>query len=182
MERVPLYHYDGALRCFVCGPDNAHGLGVRYWYAGDHVEATWTANDHAEGWPGLLHGAGFAALHDDAAAWAMIAIACRSGFTTHMDVRFLKPIPLGAELRITGRVGEVGEKQGTFDSRIELPGGKLASTARTTYAFADGATIARLTGGKLQAQLQQWLAADDDGRRALLFRWSGEEHARRERA
>jgi uncharacterized protein (TIGR00369 family) len=168
MERLPLHHLAEGLRCFVCGPQNPHSLGVRFELAGDMVEARWTASPKVEGWPGLLHGAAFGALHDEAAAWAMIALACKTGFTTHMDVRFLKPLRVGDDLVIRAKPEQVGDRNGTFASEVLLPDGSLASTARTTYAFLDEATITRLLGTPVSPQLRAWLAADAAGRRKML--------------
>lgn len=156
-ERAPLVHIAEGIRCFCCGPEAKHGLGVQFYHAGDHVEAQWVANDVAEGWTGLLHGSAFAALHDDAAAWAMISLAGQSGFTTGMQIRFLKPLRIGDALTILGKPLQVGERSGAFHSEIRWPDGSLASTAVTEFAFVDAATIARLMGREPGPVLKEWL-------------------------
>jgi acyl-CoA thioesterase FadM len=168
MERVPLRHLAEGLRCMVCGTENAHSLGVRFDLVGDHVEARWVPPPSVEGWPGLAHGAVFGALHDEAAAWAMIALAGRTGFTTHMEQRFLKPLRLGAPLLVRGRPEQVGDRSGTFATEILLGDGSLASTARTTYAFLDEASIARLLDGPVSPRLAAWMRASPDERRAMV--------------
>lgn len=172
MERYPLAHLAEGLRCFVCGPHAEPGLGVRFELAGDHVEATWDANGLMEGWPGLLHGAAFGALHDEAAAWAMIAVAARTGFTRRMEVRYLQPLRIGQRLTIRGRPAKVGERSGTFETAILLPDGSPASTATVEFAFLGAEQIGRIVGRPLSPQLAAWLAADDAGRRAMLREFS----------
>jgi uncharacterized protein (TIGR00369 family) len=178
MERLPLSHLAEGLRCFVCGPQNPHALGVRFELVGDRVEATWTASDVVEGWPGLLHGAAFGALHDEAAAWAMIALAAQTGFTRRMEVEYQRPIPVGARVTVTGRVLEVGPRAGAFRTEIRLADGSAASTARTTFAFLDEASIERVLGRALTPTLARWLRAPPEERREMLVRASREAAAR----
>jgi uncharacterized protein (TIGR00369 family) len=178
MDDAPLHHLAEGLRCFVCGPENPASLGVRFRLAGDHVEATWKAAAAVEGWPGLLHGAAFGALHDEAAAWAMIAVACRTGFTTHADIRFLRPIRVGETVRIRGSVAELGDKEGTFASEITVGEGSVASTARTTFAFLDVASIERVLRQPLSPLLRGWLEASPEERRALVLRLGREVESR----
>lgn len=168
-----------ALRCLVCGPAREGGLDVGFALAGDRVEATWRATSAMEGWAGLAHGATFAALHDDAAHWAMIALAARTGFTTRMDVRFLRPIRIGDRVRISGRVAEVGEKRGSFASELALDDGTLASTAVTEYAFVeDPGTLTRILGRELSPFMRKWLASDAATRRELVVERARGFHSR----
>ncbi|HEV8361510.1 MAG TPA: acyl-CoA thioesterase [Candidatus Thermoplasmatota archaeon] len=168
MERVPLRHLAEGLRCMVCGPENPQGLGVQFEIAGDHVEARWRVPTQVEGWPGLAHGGVFGALHDEAAAWAMIALACTTGVTTSMEVRFLKPLRLGEEVVVRGRPEQVGARSGTFATEILLARGEAASTARTTYAFLDEAALTRFTSAPLSPRLRAWLRASPAERRAMV--------------
>lgn len=174
MESLPLHHLAEGLRCFVCGPESRHGLHLQFYLVGDHVEASWTATETLEGWPRLIHGAGFAALHDEAAAWAMVALSGRTGLTTQMDVRFLRPIRLGDTVTVLGRPHEVGSRSGTYATELRLADGTLASTARTTYAFQDAAALEALLGTQLSDRFAQWLAADPAQRRLLVQAWARE--------
>lgn len=180
-ERVPLVHIAEGIRCFCCGPEAKHGLGVQFYHAGDHVEAHWVANDVAEGWSGLLHGSAFAALHDDAAAWAMITLAGQSGFTTRMDVKFLKPLRIGDALHIAGKPLQVGPRSGAFHSEIRWPDGSLASTATTEFAFVDAATIARLMGRPPSPRLAEWLALPVEERKVRVLEFARHERVARNR-
>lgn len=169
MDRLPLLPIDEGARCFVCGAANKHGLGVRFFLAGDQVEGEWVAHEAVEGWPGILHGGAIMALLDDAAAWAMIALANETGFTRSLEAKFVRPVPLGAPVRAVGRVIEVGDRAGVFQAEVLLPDGQPAASARVEFAFVNEAVLVRMQGGKpLSADLAGWMRAPRAERRALL--------------
>lgn len=172
MDGLPLVHLAEGLRCFVCGPDNPRGLRLRFRWLPDRVEAAWTVDATLEGWPRLLHGAGFAALHDEAAAWAMVVLTGRVGLTTHMEVRFLKPIRLADRVTVVGRPEAVGPRSGTYATEIRLGDGTVASTARTTYVYMDADGLVAFLGAPLSDRFAEWMRADPDGRRRLAEAWA----------
>ncbi|MGB0652773.1 MAG: PaaI family thioesterase [Thermoplasmatota archaeon] len=155
-------------RCFGCGPDNPDGLRLDFYLEADRVEGRWTPTGASEGWQGLLHGGITAALHDDAAHWAMVALACATGFTTRMDVRYTAPIRLGHEVLATGRIQELGPRRGHFATTIHQDG-VLASSAVVEYALMDAARSRAMMGGVVSDDFARWLDADAAGRLALLL-------------
>lgn len=173
MERHPLSPITEAAGSFASGPEHANSLGMRFYYVPSEarVECEWTPTDKVQGWVGLAHGGAFAALHDDAAAFAMVLLACRTGFTTKMDIRFLKPMRLGQPITATGKVQELSERRGTFVTEIASKAGDLLSTALTEYAFVDGKTLERLLGRPLSEPMKKWIGSDDAGRRAYAIEW-----------
>lgn len=178
MERQPLSPITEAAGSFASGPQHPASLGMQFYYAPSEarVECEWTPTEKVQGWVGLAHGGALAALHDDAAAFAMVLLACRTGFTTKMDIRFLKPMRLGHPVTVTGRVQELSERRGTFVTEIKAETGDVLSTALTEYAFVDGKVLERLLGRPLSEPMKKWLAADDVGRRAYALEW-GRQHS-----
>lgn len=168
MGRLPLVPIPEGARCFVCGRDNKHGLHLQFWLLEEHVEAEWVASEVLEGWPGIVHGTAFAALHDDAAAWAMIALAGQTGFTTRMTISFARPIALGQRVTVKGRVERVEGRTGTFATEILLPDGSAASTALTEFALVDLPTLERMLRKPLSEPLRSWMVASPEQRRALV--------------
>ncbi|MHB8178904.1 MAG: PaaI family thioesterase [Vulcanimicrobiaceae bacterium] len=92
-------------RCFACGPENPIGLHLAFEAApsGDGVHATLELAPQFQGWSGVAHGGVAMALLDEAMAHAAGAAGYR-GVTASMNVRFRKPVPIGASLDIFGRV------------------------------------------------------------------------------
>lgn len=168
MDRIPLVPYPEGERAFTHRGAEDGGLGLRFDLVGERVEATWRVTEALEGWPNLLHGGGHAALHDEAAGWAMVALAGRTGFTTGIDLGFERPVTVGEEITVVGRVGDIGEQEGTFPTEVRLADGTLASRATTTYAFVDGDRLAEMLGTDLSPAFSQWLEASPDERVAMV--------------
>lgn len=165
MDRIPLVPYPEGERAFTHRDPEDGGLGLSFHLVeGQRVEATWTVTEALEGWPGLLHGGGHAALHDEAAGWAMVALAGRTGFTRGIELDFERPVPLGDEITVVARVGDLGECEGTFPTEVHLPDGTVASRATSTYAFVDGDRLADMLGTDLSPALSRWLEASPEER------------------
>jgi uncharacterized protein (TIGR00369 family) len=89
--------------CFACGPDNPIGLRLHFEPAADGVHARVTLAKEFQGWRDIAHGGIAMSLLDEAMAHAA-GYAGYRGVTASMNVRFRKPVPLGAQLDVTGRV------------------------------------------------------------------------------
>lgn len=91
-------------RCFVCGPQNEHGLHLRFERDGEQgVRARTHLRGEFQGWKGIAHGGIALSLLDEAMAHAAGAAGYR-GLTASLTARFRKPVPLGQPLEIEGRV------------------------------------------------------------------------------
>ncbi|MCA1812653.1 MAG: hypothetical protein LC624_01725 [Halobacteriales archaeon] len=102
--RRPMRPPPEAFRDFPSGPEAEPTMGLRFFFTGDAVESEWVADELLEGWKSLAHGTAFAALHDSAAIYAMVALAGECGFTTQMSIRFRRPIRLGDRVLVRGWV------------------------------------------------------------------------------
>lgn len=89
--------------CFACGPHNATGLGLRFAPAGDGVQSEIVIPQPFQGWRGIVHGGIVMTLLDEGMAHAAGAAGYR-GVTAELTARFRAPVPIGAPLRVTGRV------------------------------------------------------------------------------
>lgn len=91
-------------KCFACGPENPIGLHLRFEPDGDDgVRARITLAPEFQGWRDIAHGGIAMSLLDEAMAHAA-GRAGHRGVTASMNVRFRKPVPLGEELTVAGRV------------------------------------------------------------------------------
>ena len=132
-------------QCFGCGPANPSGLHLRFFREGDEVVTTFTPGPELTGPPGVLHGGLSATIADEVAAWALIALKGRMGFTTALSVRYLRPLRLGQPVEARAHIGS--EHGATVTLKIELlQGGVLGATARATYALPSAEAAARILG------------------------------------
>lgn len=150
----------GSARCFVCGTDNPHGLGAVFFDDGIRVWTELTPADHHQGWPGVLHGGIVSAVLDETIG-RVAFLTNRWVQTARLNIRFIKPAPLGQALRATGEL--------TRDSRrlLEMSGelrvlatDEVVARAEGTFVPLPDATrdrLARELGGDFEAW-ERWLA------------------------
>jgi len=100
--------------CFICGVENPVGLHLHiYETEPGMVEATYTAPDHFQGYPGVLHGGIVAAILDELSGRVQMGsdpLNPRFMFTGKLDIRYRRNVPIGKPLKIIGKAGKVRGK------------------------------------------------------------------------
>lgn len=89
--------------CFACGPDNPAGMHLEFRPSAEGSACRVTLDARYQGWRGSVHGGIAMALIDEAMAHAA-GYAGHRGVTASVQVRFRKPIPVGAPIDVRGRV------------------------------------------------------------------------------
>lgn len=95
--------------CFICGLENPVGLKLRiYQVEPGVIETTYTAPEHFQGYPGVLHGGIVASILDEIAGRAHMGdpSAPRFMFTGKLEVRYRQNVPIGQPLKIIGKAGK----------------------------------------------------------------------------
>jgi len=97
--------------CFGCSPHNGHGLQLRFTHVGPgRVEREYRAPAHTCGAPGVVHGGIQAVLLDEAIGFAIHAhdaddsSSIRPVVTVEFDLRYRRPVAVGAPLTLRGEV------------------------------------------------------------------------------
>ena len=120
--------------CFVCGLENPVGLKLRIYKTEPGViETTYTAPQHFQGYPGVLHGGIVASLLDEISGRAHMGdpSAPRFMFTGKMEVKYRKNVPIGEPLRIIGKAGKSRRKMAEGWAGIYDQAGTLLAEATT---------------------------------------------------
>ena len=123
-----------SLHCFICGIENPIGLKLKIYDTEDgSVETTYTAPDHFQGYPGMLHGGIVAAILDEISGRALMGnpSSPRFMFTGKLEVRYRKNVPIGVPLRIVGKACKAKGKMAEGWARIYNENGKLLAEATT---------------------------------------------------
>lgn len=92
--------------CFICGLENPVGLKLRiYETEPGMVETAYTAPEHFQGYPGVLHGGIIATIIDEVSGRSLMGTAeqTRFMFTARIEVKYRKNVPIGRPLRIVGK-------------------------------------------------------------------------------
>lgn len=114
--------------CFICGLENPVGLKLKiYQVEPGVIETTYTAPDHFQGYPGVLHGGIVAAILDEISGRAHMGDPSdpRFMFTGKLEIKYRKNVPIGKPLRIVGRAGKARAKMaeswdGIYDENGDL--------------------------------------------------------------
>lgn len=95
--------------CFICGLDNPVGLKLRiYEVEPGLIESMYTAPEHFQGYPGVLHGGIVATILDEISGRAHLGTSenPRFMFTAKLEVKYRKNVPIGKPLKIVGKAGK----------------------------------------------------------------------------
>jgi len=122
--------------CFVCGEENNFGLHARF-YETDNNELVAVINpsEQHQGYPGRMHGGLATTILDETIARSI----CNGkdeqlwGVTIELKTRFRKPVPLGQQLKVVGRVTMEGARTFEGTGEIILPNGEIAVSAQGKY-------------------------------------------------
>jgi uncharacterized protein (TIGR00369 family) len=122
--------------CFVCGEKNDFGLHAKFYETDDNqLVAVIMPSEQHQGYPGRMHGGIAATILDETIARAICAGKDEQlwGVTLEFKTRFRKPVPLGQELKIVGRVTSEGTRSFEGTAEIILPNGEIAVSAEGKY-------------------------------------------------
>jgi acyl-coenzyme A thioesterase PaaI-like protein len=120
--------------CFICGLENPIGLRLKMYQTKPGVlETAYTAPEHFQGYPGVLHGGIVAAILDEISGRAHMGDPSepRFMFTAKMEVRYRKNVPIGQPLKIIGKAGKSRGKIAEGWAGIYNQGGELLAEANT---------------------------------------------------
>jgi len=122
--------------CFVCGEKNDFGLRAKF-YETDNNElvAIIKPSEQHQGYPGRMHGGIAATILDEVIARSI----CNGkdeqlwGVTLELKTKFRKPVPLGEELKVVGRVTSEGTRSFEGTGEILLQNGEIAVSSEGKY-------------------------------------------------
>ena len=96
--------------CLICGLEKPVGLHLHvYETEPGMVETTYTAPDHFQGYPGVLHGGIVAALIDEISSRTQMGsdpANPRFMYTAKLEVKYRRNVPIGKTLKIIGKAGK----------------------------------------------------------------------------
>jgi acyl-coenzyme A thioesterase PaaI-like protein len=122
--------------CFVCGLKNSFGLHADiYELENRDLACFFTPGDEHQSYPGRLHGGIATAVLDEIIGRAILMNYEKEvwGVTLEFTTRFKKPIPLGEELRVVGRITRETHRSFEGTGEILLPDGSVAATGSGVY-------------------------------------------------
>lgn len=122
--------------CFVCGEMNDFGLHAKFYETEtNELIALIKPSEQHQGYPGRMHGGIAATILDETIARCISNGKDEQlwGVTLELKTRFRKPIPLGQELKVVGRITSEGTRSFEGTGEIVLPNGDIAVSAEGKY-------------------------------------------------
>lgn len=121
--------------CIVCGLKNDLGLKASFYeLENGELVAIFTALDEHQSYPGRLHGGMAAAMLDETIGRAILIKDENTwGVTVELNLKYKKPVPLGEELKVVGRITRDTSRLFEGTGEILLKNGEVAVTASGKY-------------------------------------------------
>jgi acyl-coenzyme A thioesterase PaaI-like protein len=121
--------------CFACGEKNFSGLQMRFEPDEEAGTARASAylDERFQGWQGVAHGGIVATLIDDAMAYAGVEAFGAPGVIGRLNVRFRKPVPLGAVAVVRAWVTRRRRNVLKLEAQVLNTGGLLLVTAEGMF-------------------------------------------------
>jgi uncharacterized protein (TIGR00369 family) len=134
--------------CFGCSPTHPIGFRLKFESDGGSVLTRFTPREQHQGPPGIMHGGLVSTLADEVAAWAIIVLLEKFGFTAQMEAKFKKPIRVGRE--VVGRAEIVKHTGRTAVVKVALSQeGEVAFEGTLRFVILDAAGAEQLLGQPL---------------------------------
>ena len=122
-------------KCFGCGPANPAGLQMQFYTNGETVASWITVPPHLCGWSNLAHGGILFTALDEIMGRTMIYLLQRFVLTKSITIEYLKPVPLGREFKVEGRILEVrSEREAAAEGIITNDEGEICTRATGLWA------------------------------------------------
>ncbi|GFO67261.1 thioesterase [Geomonas limicola] len=146
--------------CFICGLKNGSGLKASFYETeSGELIATFTPSEEHQSYPGRMHGGIASAILDETIGRAILVGREEEiwGITIDLSLSYKKPIPLGVELKVVGRITEENSRFFHGTGEIVLPGGEVAVTGKGKYLKAPLDKIA-----DFDRDAQEWAVVASD--------------------
>lgn len=131
--------------CFGCSSKNEHGLKLKFWPSKRGCFSYYTIPEYLCGYEKIAHGGIIATLLDEVAAWSIGRIILRFGITKESRIKYLKPVPIGMEVKLEGIVTEFDEFQAKTRAMIKSQNGEVLAECMSIWKIPTFKELAKMT-------------------------------------
>lgn len=141
-SKAPVNH------CFACGKDNREGMRLKFYFDQDRAVCNVKLTRRYQGPPGHAHGGIIATILDEAMG-KVNKLRSVVALTKSMTVEYLKPVPLGEQITVTGHEQQVVGREHTNVAQITNSAGEVLARSTGIFVAVD---IAKMFARHLKAQ------------------------------
>ncbi|PKQ61324.1 thioesterase [Labilibaculum filiforme] len=130
MKGIQDYYPDHFAQCYGCGRLNEHGHQIKTFWNGEETITRFVPKAYHTAIPGFVYGGLLASLIDcHGTGSAALALAKNQGIelsasnaprcvTASLQVKYLKPTPIGGEIEIKGKIKEIGARKVIVEAEL----------------------------------------------------------------
>ena len=149
----PAEYFGAESPCFGCSPDHAIGFHLHCARVTSpegqrSIETELVPGAQYQGPPGVMHGGLVMTLADEVAAWTVIGLTSRFGFTAAMSCKLHRPVRIGQPVAGRGTIASASLRIVKVEITLSQSG-DLAFAGDFTFALLDASGAERLLGGPL---------------------------------
>jgi acyl-coenzyme A thioesterase PaaI-like protein len=141
--------------CFGCSPEHPIGFHLLFEREGDEVVTRFVPGEQYQGPPGIMHGGLVTTLADEVAAWTVIVLLDKFGFTASLSAKLRRPVRIGAVVEGRGRLLKETSRVVHVGVRL-VQGGEDALTGEFAFVLMNRTGAERLLGGPLPEAWQKF--------------------------
>ena len=136
--------------CFACGPENSHGLRLKFFqdHCTNEVFTVVNPEEHFAGWPGIVHGGIQCTLVDEVSFWAMFNETRKIGLTAKIEIVYSKKVSSGESLNVRAKVRKIKGRRVEVDSVIKDMNGRKLTSAVVTYVLPKKEVLRKALGNE----------------------------------
>lgn len=155
---TPMESLDGHLfgpgqPCFGCSPDHPFGFRLTFERQEDEIVTRFTPGERHQGPVGIMHGGLVSTLADEVAAWAIIGLLGKFGFTASFDAKLHRPVRIGIPVTGCGRITKDARRIVDVAVGITQPDAEgqnqLAFSGTFRFVLLDRGGAERMLGGPI---------------------------------
>jgi len=148
MEALDPLVFGAGQPCFGCAQDHPIGFRLRFFKDEDSILTTFTPGPQFQGPPGVMHGGLVTTLADEVAAWTVLGLTGKFGFTAKLSGKLKKPVKIDEEVLARGRTTRVTSR--IVEVHVTLQQSDVqAFEGDFTFALLDKAAAEKLLGESL---------------------------------
>ncbi len=126
--------------CFACGPDNPHGMHLKFTQEGNRFVCNFRLGQRYTGPPGHCHGGIIATILDDAMS-KLNKLRHVIAVTSRMTVEYIKPVPLNQLLRVESHELSKRGRRLAHAAEISDETGRLLARSNGVFIIIDSDRI-----------------------------------------
>ena len=147
--------FGGDSPCFGCSPTHPIGFHLGFERQGAVVRSRFTPGVNLQGPPGVMHGGLVMTLADEVAAWTIIGLKERFGFTASLSAKLSSPVRIGVEVLAEGTITKDAGRVLTINVELSQES-KRCFVGEFNFVLLDKAGAERLLGGPIPASWEKF--------------------------